>query len=227
MLQKSLHPELMYKEGASSRKRGMCTGLRGASTGRKGVKIVLIVAWSFCLLNPRLLRDVDHLPCSVCMDSPWHHGVLALSATAHTTSVKTELSPATAHSSKTCGVISPYKHLARINFITAEIWRRILSPSLVPKPQPPVRPPALSCPVFSLFPSLLITTGWKVPTSSAPGWWPQRAEAATQGGTPELQSPHCHSARVPPYPLLSKGQPEVCAGELMGEQHSPAIPATA
>lgn len=36
-------------------------------------------------------------------------------------------------------------------------------------------------------------------------------------------SPHCHSAHVPPFPILSKGQPEVCAGVLMGKQHSPAL----
>lgn len=98
------------------------------------------------------------------------------------------------------GVISPHKHPAGINSRTAKIRGRVLSPATV----------------ASLAPSR--PAGPAVPPRS--GWRLWRAES----GAP---TPHCHSARVPPFPLLAKGQPEVCAGAIMGEQSSPASPATA
>lgn len=127
-----------------------------------------------------------------------------------------------------CGVIFPYNHLARINFRASEIRGRILSPSLVLKAQLNTQPLISAVlPRVPSIPSSFVTIRQKVPMSSAPSWWPQGVEVAKQGGTPMPRSSHCHSAPVPLFSLLSKGQPEVCTRASMGEQLSPAIPATA
>lgn len=90
------------------------------------------------------------------------------------------------------------------------------SPSLVFRPQLPTWPPALSCPVFPLLPSSLIT---------------RSVAAASGGGRPGRNAGAPISSLsffpCPPFPLLSKGQPQVCAGALMGSPGSPATPATA